>query len=168
MRKVKTFGIMLGTLLIATILFSGSAVAAWYYAGSVYSAVDCENPEEALGAPDSSYATVGTNEPTPATGDLWLDMGFTGIPDNQLFTVFGTNGWGLKEEYTVEVYRDDFLASCGPWNNNWDTVDNNFTTGTSGSGHVWRYVKIDGEDGQTDATDTIYGPEIDAVGYEYP
>ncbi|UCE38183.1 MAG: hypothetical protein JSW00_02800 [Thermoplasmata archaeon] len=131
MRKVKTFGTILVTLLIATILSSGSAVAAWFYAGSVYSAGDCENPEEALGAPDSVYATVGTNEPDPALGDLWLDMGFSGIPDSQLFTVFGTNGWGKEEEYTVRVFLNDF-SYYDEWTDNKDTVDNNFTTGTSG------------------------------------
>ncbi|UCE39252.1 MAG: hypothetical protein JSW00_08555 [Thermoplasmata archaeon] len=154
-----------GTLLIATILLSGSAVAIGTYAGTVYAYTDCENPEEALDEPDTTYATVGTNIPDPATGDLWLDFGFVGIPDSTILRVYGTQGSGQDENYYIEVWRADWGDSCVGTGGHSDLVVNNFTTGTTPTS-FWRFVNINGETGSTGPGDTIYGPEIDAVGYD--
>ncbi|UCE37054.1 MAG: hypothetical protein JSW00_16425, partial [Thermoplasmata archaeon] len=155
MRKVKTFGTILGTLLIATILLSGSVVATWKWAPEITYSIDCTNPEDALDAPDDTYATVGTNIPDPGTGDLMLDFGFTGIPDYTYVWVMGTDGWGLPENYTINIFLSDGETYCGPWFNNNDTYDHSFLTDDSGD-DVWQYVQILGTTGQTDGTDTIY------------
>ncbi|UCE37424.1 MAG: hypothetical protein JSW00_18520 [Thermoplasmata archaeon] len=167
MRKVRTFGTILGTLLIVTILLSDSAVADWTWVGDITYSIDCENPENALGEWDGNFATVGTNSPEPGPGDLMLDFGWGGISDFTYVWVIGTNLWGMEENYTINIFASDGETYCGPWNGNNDTYNHSFLTDDSGD-DVWQYVQILGTTGQTDGTDTIYGPEIDAVGYEIP
>ncbi|UCE38643.1 MAG: hypothetical protein JSW00_05280 [Thermoplasmata archaeon] len=160
---------ILGTLLIATILLSGSAIATWYYAGNVYIEGDCENSEYALGEPNFQYATVGTNDPDPAIGDLWLDFGFGGIPKGQLVWVYGWYGGGILEYYRVDVYANDGETSCSGGSYISDQINHSFYTGSYlPTGLYWKFVRIQGETGSTGPSDTIYGPEIDAVGFEIP
>jgi hypothetical protein len=96
-------------------------------------------------------------------GDLWLDFGFVGIPDNTYITVYGQDNNGIDEEYKVMIYNGDFSY--------WLTIgtgqsdqDNNDLNSDSGPG-LWQFIRIIGTSGSTGPSDPIYGPEIDAVGY---
>lgn len=165
MRKVI---MILGTVLIAAVLLiSGSAVATWIYATSVYSDADCENSENALDEPDGEWATVGTNNPDPTAGDLILDFGFVGIPDSTNVVVYGQDGAGIEEFYDVRFLKDDLTVDPRGWlGNSSDWTNNTFTTGIAGSGRFWEFIEIKGLTGSTGPSDLIYGPEIDAVGYD--
>jgi hypothetical protein len=161
MRKYVT---ILGTLLIATILYSGSAVATWIYAGSVYSSTDCENPEDALGEPDGEWATIGTSDPIPACGNLILDFGASGIPNFETLWVIG-QGTGEDEDYQIFVYQEDFGKYWGPRTRS-DQGNEDFALSDADPGHKWQYVLFYGVNGQTGPGDPIYGPEIDAVRFD--
>jgi hypothetical protein len=159
---------MIGTILIsAVILISGSAVATWIYASSVYSDEDCENSEEALGAPDEECATVGTNDPDPTIGDLWLDFGFAGISNDVDIYVYGDAVSNPPEYYTVYIYNNDLSYSSLLGSGQSDQTTNYFDTGSPNTG-FWEFIRIIGTSGSTSPSDPIYGPEIDAVGYDSP
>jgi len=167
MRKVKRFGIILGILLIATILLCGSAVAPWTVSTS--GSTNCTNPDNALGASGTSGdATVGQNPST--LGVLMLDLGSGNeMGADQLFTVYGYISINnINETYNITIYVDDDLrVSYGPYNG-WDSEELEFTTPLSPPDPEWRYIEITGRSGQTyfeNQYDTIYGPEIDAVGW---
>ncbi|UCE39242.1 MAG: hypothetical protein JSW00_08505 [Thermoplasmata archaeon] len=155
---MKKIVITFGILLAVTILMSGSAVAPWIIDASL--SIDCENVNDAVGAPDNSFATAGTNPST--LGTLVLDFGVTNaMPPSTTFTVYG--GSTENESYGVEIKSigntTDAVLGIG-----WDGADYHFTT-PSTPGIYWQWVLITGATGQTSFEDPIYGPEIDAVGY---
>jgi hypothetical protein len=160
---------ILGTLVIAAIIIiSGSAVATWVYADHYEPAYsyDYTNPTYAEDSPDNLYATVGKNGPPRVLGRLTLDMTEgNAIPPDTNFVVFGHIS-GITETYTVTVWdgsheTSDYLGSGS------DTTNETFTTAYDNN-IMWRYIQIDGTSGQTGTGDTIYGPEIDAVGWDKP
>jgi hypothetical protein len=153
-----------GTLLIMVILLSGSSVAqTWHYALSQTN-TNCTNPDYALGAPNPNDATIGQNPST--LGSIILDLGAANeMGPDQDFTVYGDPG-GITEKYKVEVIEG---SSGGggiiPVGFGQDTnAEEDFTT-PSDFGKTWRYIRINGTSGSTGGGDTIYGPEIDAVGW---
>ncbi|UCE74068.1 MAG: hypothetical protein JSV56_13780 [Methanomassiliicoccales archaeon] len=158
MRKIL---MILGTLLTVTILLSGSAVAIWYYAQDA-SGTDCTNELNARFAPDGNHATVGKNPST--LGNLVLDLKTNPMGNSQDFTVFANSV--VNETYHVEVMTDDLTINTSV-GDGWDTENLTFTT-PSAPGHNWQYIIIHGVTGLTNINDPIYGPEIDAVGWEAP
>jgi hypothetical protein len=157
MRKIIA---ILGTILISTILISGSAVAATYYIISVSSSSYCSYPNNAVGSPDDTYATIGFEG---NNGEIILDFGSSAaMGSDQLFTIHGTDGAGITEDYDVTVLDLNMLNPT-PLGSGIDTQDEDFTTPSSGT---WRYVKIEGECSDVSREDPLTGPEIDAVSYE--
>ncbi|UCE39364.1 MAG: hypothetical protein JSW00_09125 [Thermoplasmata archaeon] len=157
---------ILGTLLIATILLSGSAVAQrWHYVDIVDSHTNCENEDDACGVPDNKYATVGTNFPSPTLGNLVLDLSEANLMGpNQDFTVYHQSN--TNETYYISVITDDKTVESTAWLG-WDTENLVFTT-PSNEGLLWRYFNIEGETGEIEfgeLEDIIYGPEINAIGW---
>jgi hypothetical protein len=156
---------ILGTILITSILISGSVVAVWYYIFDITDYGDCTNITNIAGSPDSSYASIGVNS-GGASGILgWavLDLGeFNPMPPSKSFTVYG--GGGTTEEYSINVSEDaDDTDGVGLGNGD-DGGDDVFTT-PSTQGKSWRYIIIRGLSG---ARDSDWGPEIDAIGWEWP
>ncbi|UCG68273.1 MAG: hypothetical protein JSV09_10670 [Thermoplasmata archaeon] len=160
---MRRFIAIFGPLLIMVILICGSAVAqSWHYALD-YSETNCTNPEEALYAPDSSYATIGENPST--LGSITLDLGAANeMGPSQNFTVYGYLA-GITEKYTVWVIEGSSEGgTVGIVGHGQDTNDEEFYTPAT-LGKTWRYIMINGTSGSTGVGDTIYGPEIDAVGW---
>ncbi|UCE36281.1 MAG: hypothetical protein JSW00_12170 [Thermoplasmata archaeon] len=169
---MRRFIAILGTLLIAAVfIISGSAVAGYVneYIPEGSSAVT--NPDEAEGPEDYTYATVGINSP-PTLGVLLLDLGDeeNWMDAEQDFTVYGWEygpGTNIFEEYTVVIYNDGLTARYGPYYGD-DDEDKVFQTPSTPTNPDWRYIEINGTSGEVDFEnhdDTIYGPEIDAVGW---
>jgi hypothetical protein len=159
MRKIIA---ILGTMLIATILISGSAVAAEEFIVGVDSYNNCTNPNSAVGSPNDAYATIGVNP--SSLGWILLDFGLgTSMDPDQDFTVYGMSA-GVNETYSVTVVNQtkEWAVSVG---SGWDVANLVFTT-PSYPNQSWRYVNITGTSGSKELGDMIYGPEIDAVGYE--
>jgi hypothetical protein len=164
MRKLM---MILGTILIATILISGSAVAVENYIIYVHSSNNCTNPTNAIGSPDGSYASIGVSGSPPQLGWIILDFDLgTSMDPDQDFTVYGTSGSGENESYLVSVWNQLMTIHTNV-GTGYDLTNHVFTTPSTG-GQSWRYVQINGTSGSTggDDGDTIYGPEIDAVGYD--
>jgi hypothetical protein len=161
MRKFVT---LIGTLLIATILICGSAVAlTWYYLQSVVRSEDCTNPLEARFKEDGVHATLGVNTPTWKLGEIMLDLGEGNeMGHDQYFTVFANSS--VWEQYRLWIH-DDEDHSWGPYEGADD--DNEIFKTPPITGVSWRYIEIHGITGASPVPfDPIYGPEIDAVGYE--
>ncbi|UCG68824.1 MAG: hypothetical protein JSV09_13660 [Thermoplasmata archaeon] len=166
---MKRFIAIIGTLLTVTILLSGSAVATWVYAISYYLEEDCTNPDDALYQENDEWATLGENDPEAKLGRLYLDLGSTNaMPPSTNFTVFGAAALdgNINETYSVTVMSHDMSENSSVWTG-WDTEDCVFTT-PSKLGIQWRYIKLHGMTGLTNMDDPIYGPEIDAVGWDKP
>jgi hypothetical protein len=160
MRKTIT---IFGTLLItAIILISGSAIAAEEFIVRVESYNNCTNPNSAVGSPNDAYATVGVNP--GSLGWILLDFGLaTAMGADQNFTVYGMSS-GETEEYSVSIIEQyGYEVSVGSGE---DTTDNVFITPSAPPYYSWRWVNITGTSGNKGDGDMIYGPEIDAVGYE--
>lgn len=158
----KAFGILVALLISILILISSSAVAAWYYAQSIQDSEHATNEDEILDHPDGFHATLGENPST--LGWIRVDLGAgNGVPPKHEFTVFARFG-GETEEYTVGMSEDLFSeVSVGEGDDSDDHVFYAPSTGTS-----WRYIILSGKSGSTSISDPIYGPEIDAVGWESP
>jgi hypothetical protein len=163
-RKITT---ILGFLIIATILISGSAVATWRYATSQNN-IECTNPDEALDDPDEVYATIGNNGPLPELGVINLSMGEHPIKWDTEFTIIGAPDFrgNINETYGVEVMTANFTVQT-VIGNGYDAANCVFTTPSEPEWY-WQYVVITGSSGETDSEDSIYGPEIDAVGWDKP
>ncbi len=164
MRKVKRFGTILGTLLIAAVfIISGSAVAGWYYAYHVDSYQDCTDRFDALYEPDGSHATIGTGPPNETLGWIILDLGEqTGMLGGQEFTVYANSP--VKETYKIRLISTNKLTYSSWWTGCDDTKNEDFTApGTPPQG-IWRYFEIHSEEGSSGGDP--YGSEIDAVGYD--
>jgi hypothetical protein len=163
---MRKFIAILGTVLIAAvIIISGSAVAPWV--DHVEISTNCTNPDWAVGAPDLWHATVGQNPST--LGELLLDLDAGNeMGASQLFTVYGfDNIDNINETYTLTIFNNDFSASYGPYYG-WDSADLDFYTPAFPLSPEWRFYGIIGTSGRIDFTnhvDTIYGPEINAVGW---
>jgi hypothetical protein len=155
-----------GTLLIAAVLLiSGSAVATWVYAIDNTSS-NCMNPDYAENDPDGYDASLGEHVPPaePVLGWILLDLGsVNAMPANQDFTVFADSS--SNETYTVWVSETSDVEYKQYVGSGWDTEDLIFTT-PSGSGTSWRYILICGTSGQPTPQDPLYGPDIDAVGWD--
>ncbi|UCE73424.1 MAG: hypothetical protein JSV56_10390 [Methanomassiliicoccales archaeon] len=161
MRKIL---MILGTLLTVTILLSGSAVATWVYAQDAWG-TDCTNELNARFAPDGNHATAGKNNP-PTLGTLYLKLANDDkMPPDTEFTVFA-GGSAVNETYRVEVMTDDLTINTTV-GEGWDTENLTFKTPPD-QGHEWQYIIIHGLTGLTNLWDTIYGPEIDAGGWNKP
>jgi hypothetical protein len=153
---------ILGILIVSTILISSQAIAASYWIEDVYDSTDCTNPDNAEDEPDDTYATIGANP--SKLGNIVLDFGLhTAMDPDETFTVYGTRGTGLTETYDVYVLNPT-MSKREYRGSGEDTKYEDFTT-PSTSGETWQYVEIDATSGGTIGNDTIYGPEIDAVGY---
>lgn len=164
---------ILGTLLIAAVfIISSSALGQPTHWVDHYEPTDttnCSNPTWAEGSPDDDNATVGQNPST--LGVLMLDLGTDPddwMPPSQLFTVCGYSGTGdnINETYNITIYSNGMEDSYGPLNG-WDSAELDFTTPPT-EDITWRYYQITGTSGLTSRSnedDTIYGPEIDAVGW---
>jgi hypothetical protein len=159
---------MLGTILIATILISGSAVAVTYWIFEINDYGDCTNITNIAGSDDNSYATIGVTGPD-SLGWAVLDFGeFNAMPPSKDFTVYGwISMYNLEEEYSINVSYDPDDTDGVGLGNGVDTSDEVFTT-PSTQGRSWRYVIIRGLSGDTDGSDSNYGPEIDAIGWVWP
>jgi len=162
---------IIGILLIAAVLIiSGSAVAPWAVDWVEAYTSNVTDPDNALDdAGLYGDATIGQNSP-PLLGVLMLDLGSGNeMGANQLFTVYGWSGLGVNiyETYNVTIYTDGLNDSYGPYNG-WDSADLDFYTPLTPQAAEWRYIEITGTYGEVQGGnqyDTIYGPEIDAVGY---
>jgi hypothetical protein len=162
MRKIIT---IFGTLLItAIILISGSVVATFVYGENIYNYENVQNRSNILGAPDFNDATLGIN--SPALGAIVVELNSSdAMPADQQFTVYA---WGsaVNESYSVSVSEDgenDVIYR----GDGWDQENYVFTT-PSTPGKSWRYIHLAGATGQTGGTDSLYGPEVDAVGWDKP
>jgi hypothetical protein len=167
--KNERLGTILGILLTITILISGSAVAVWHYARVITLNDDTTNEVEILYAPDDVHATLGENGPPKALGFVVVDLGVSHeIPHNTEFWVFATPG-AFYNNYKPEEY----LVAVGESSDSFELVggdddqgDHVFTTPNK-PGNLYRYILITGTDGKDGAAgDTIYGPEVDAVGWQ--
>jgi hypothetical protein len=150
----------LGILFTTTILLSGSATAVYVYGVSIYGSNLSTNTNSILGAPDSNHATLGQNP--SSLGYIVVDLGASNaMPASTQFTVFADGG-GITEYYTVSVSEDMTTESYVGYDS--DSGDKVFYTPSSGSS--WRYIRLAGATGSTSVWDPIYGPEIDAVGWD--
>jgi len=166
---MKRFITILGVVLIILILTSSSAVAPYadHYEPAYSSNVT--SPTYAVGAPGGGDATIGVNPST--LGVLVLDLGTNPnnwMDPNQAFTVYGYSGVNnINETYNISVMTDGMTHRAGPWDG-YDSANLSFTTPSNPQAVKWRYFEINGTSGFTSGTnldDTIYGPEIDAVGW---
>jgi hypothetical protein len=163
MRKAIT---ILGTLIITSIiLISGSVVATFVYGESVYASDQASNVDNILGAPNPYDATLGENSPSEVNGAIVVELNSSdAMPADQQFTVYA-GGTFLNESYNVSVSEngEDDVIYIGDGDDQSDYV---FTTPSWGSS--WRYIHLTGATGSRHALDDIYGPEIDAVGWDKP
>jgi hypothetical protein len=160
----------LGTLLIAmVIIISGSAVA-WVYVRTILIDSYCTNLNDILDPEDDTHATLGQGISTPGSATLDLGAGYEMGP-GQEFTVFadGTvEGNGKTEYYEVFVSQDNIEFETVGQDD--DQSDHVFTTPDTPLS-LWRYFIIEctenGGDYDKDI-DPIYGPEVDAIGWDQP
>jgi hypothetical protein len=165
-RMKRNIAISGGLLIVAMIIISGSAVATSYYVIRVDSQTSCTSASNILYTEDGSYATIGQNPST--LGEIIIDFGVgTGMEDGDPFTIFADS---IKlETYKIRLIND----ATPPYRSSWwtgqdDTTDVVLYAPDPGSGRVWRYVEIHSENGDTsDDGDTIYGSDIDAVGFDH-
>jgi hypothetical protein len=160
--RMKKIILILGTILIATILISGSAVAASWFIVYVDDSGSVTNINNILGGDDGSHASIGVN--VGGGGNLgWAVLNLSDsapMPPSTTFTVFAAGG-ATTEEYSINVsqYPNDVV---GVWlGNGDDSGDFDFTT-PSLQGSAWQFIIIRA---LTGAQDSIYGPEIDAIGW---
>ena len=169
----KVVGI-LGVLGIAAIIIiSGSAVATWVYV-TVYDYDDCVNIDYIERAPDGYHATLGINVAPPPPygllGSVILGLGSSNkMPPSTDFTVFADVYWGGNaERETYEVLVGDNVNPFVSVGSADDQGDHDFTT-PSTPGKEYQYIKIEATSGEPPVpSDPIYGPEIDAVGWDKP
>lgn len=155
---------IIGVLLTATVLISGPAVAVWVFV-TYYDPGISTYPGNIDGPPDGYYATLGQNDDPPVLGWMLVDLGFGNeMPNDQGFTVFANST--ESEEYSVYV---KVLPSSEAYyvGSNYDTADHVFTTPQQ-SGPIYRYILLVGESGRISDSDPIYGPDLDAVGWDKP
>lgn len=160
-RMIPILGIFLITILI---IISGSSVAVWKYIDHVDGYYQCTNPTWAVGSPDGQDATIGVSTPREKLGWIVLDLGEGNeMGPSQNFTVFHSTA--ENETYTLTIWT----VNNDTWHvyplDYWDTENLVFQTPPT-SGKSWRYVQFDALDGSTGPQDWIYGPEVDAVGWE--
>ena len=158
-----------GVLVIAvTVIISGSAVAVWHYGDHVEAYYKCTSPDEALGAPDCSHASLGVDTPVEALGWIIIDLGSGNeMGSNQTFGVYSSSAF--EELYNVTIFTANWQSEYKYadhlfpyyWNDTWD---HEFTTPTD-PGTGWRYIRIDAITAGRRIPDTTWGPEIDAVGW---
>jgi hypothetical protein len=164
--------LMLGTVLIATILISGSAVAVTYWIFDIDDSGDCTNITNIIGSDDGNDATIGVSGSPDKLGWAVLDLGeFNPMPPSKDFTVYGSSlGGNVEEDYSINVSEDpDDTDGVGLGNGD-DNGNEVFTT-PSTQGSSWRYIIIRGLSGDDDTApidDPVYGPEIDAIGWVWP
>ncbi len=164
MRKgLKRFISIIGTLLITTILISGSGVAPpTHWALDIYTYYNCTNEEEALNASDGVHATLGINSP-PALGKIMLDLGEGNeMGHEQEFYVYASSN--IRENYSLSLHSHNWSKQSEWYENNDDTTTVQLTTPEE-QGWLWRYIEIESEEGQTGDNDLVYGSEIDAFGW---
>ena len=157
---------MTGTILIAAmVLISGSAVAFFVDAERVYDSDGCTDPDEALGVPNTTPASLGRTGPPAAYGWIILELNSSDVmPNSQDFTVFVYNDfWSTNESYDVfvgeEMDGEEEYVGTG-----WDGANYIFQTPAIG-GDEWRYIHLIANVSST-APDPVPGAEIDAVGWD--
>jgi hypothetical protein len=152
-------------LLVAVIIISGSAVATWYYIVKVDSETNCTNASNALYSPDDNHATIGQNPST--IGTIILDLGTgTSMEGGEEFIVYASSV--QRENYTIRLLSDATRTPSSPWTQRDDTTDVYLTAPTPPGDEAWRFFEITSEEGDTsDDGDTIFGSEIDAIGFDY-
>ena len=162
---MKRFKAILGTVLIAAVfIISGSAVATMVYV-EVYDWEDCTNIDEIEGINDGTYATIGVNGPPEKLGWVIVMLANSAVMGpSQDFTVFA--GSIIAEDYSVYVGETEYFAFSMYVGDGVDTGNEVFYT-PSTPGKLYPYIFIIGIYGERDpATDPIYGPDIDAVGFD--
>ncbi|UCE39246.1 MAG: hypothetical protein JSW00_08525 [Thermoplasmata archaeon] len=169
MRKIV---VMLGALLIAAVfIISGSAVAPWVYEYVPGGTCACTNPDYAESSPDYNYATIGQNPDT--LGKILLDLGPNSanwMAEDVPFTVYGwdsSSGVNIVETYSIKIYNDGMTVNASLGSRD-DDSPQGFTTPSFPEDPEWRYYEITATSGDVyfeNEYDTIYGPEIDAVGW---
>ena len=160
MKKLIT---ILGILLTVTILISGSAVATYVYA-IAQTNDDCTNPNNALGPPNGTYATIGRDP--DILGWILLDLGsVNAMPSSQDFVVFAETL--VAEDYDVWVGENTTIEYLHWVGRGTDDRNEIFTTPSEPDAGSWRYILIIGASGVKPG-DYDYGPDIDAVGWDKP
>ncbi|MDX1279421.1 hypothetical protein DFR65_10964 [Oceanihabitans sediminis] len=97
---------MVLTFMLCVFLSMGSVVAQEAFAVSVYSSTNIENPEYALGAPDSSQAEMTTNN----NSEIILKLGGTVKPGTNIIFRFRSdnngngNGFGFINASTSPTF----------------------------------------------------------------
>ncbi|UCE36801.1 MAG: hypothetical protein JSW00_14985 [Thermoplasmata archaeon] len=166
---MRRFIAILGTLLIAmVIIISGSAVATWVYVTWI-DEDNTSNTDNINGAPDDNYASLGEDGPPPVLGWVLLDLGSGNeMPFSQEFTVFADSS--MEENYSVWVGETTEKATMSYVGDGSDLDDEIFTTPSQPFNGSWRYIYIEATSGLTafEGGDYVYGPDIDAVGWDKP
>jgi hypothetical protein len=87
------------------------------------------------------------------------------MENNQSFIVYASST--VRENYSLRLLRQPAGAPSSWWTELDDTTNQYLTAPPSDLGptETWRFVEIHSDEGFTNGTDPIYGPEIDAVGY---
>jgi hypothetical protein len=161
---MRRFITILGILLTAVILISGSAVAAWVFV-TVHSSDDCTDIDEIEGIHDDTYATIGENPST--LGWVLLDLGsVNAMPSSQDFVVFAQTP--VAEDYNVWVGESPVIGFMNWVGLGTDDGNETFTTPSLPPTASWRYILIIGASGVGFGGDYAYGPDIDAVGWDKP
>jgi hypothetical protein len=150
MRKIMA---ILGIILVVMIFMSGTATAAWVYV-EVVDHYQCTNPYNIEGASDYNDATLGQNGLPNKLGTITLNL--------TTFTVFASST--VREGYDVWIGEDPNVETMVFVDTGVDDNDYVFTT-PSTPDKSWQYILMHGLTGSTGAGDTIYGPDIDAVGW---
>ena len=154
---------VIGILLTVIVLISGSVVAVWHYAVSIYDYEDVINPSYILGQPDPYFASLGD---CGRLGWILLDLGSGNeMGPSQNFTVFA-NSPVYEENYVYVGETPNIGATMWVGQGN-DMVNETFQT-PSTPFKSWRYIFIQAITGVWVPDDPIYGPEIDAVGWYSP
>lgn len=155
--------IILVTLITVGVLLSGYGTAQSWHWVTVSAELNCTNIYEIEYATDGVDATIGENLPIETCGAVLLDLGSGNEMDpNQVFTVFADSSF--NETYNVSVSEDGNFLTSVEVGEGWDTEDVEFTCPPD-FGKTWRYIHINGTYGDSVVGDTIYGPDIDAVGW---
>lgn len=156
---------IIGSLLTVTVLLSGSSLAyQWHYVDSVFRAEDCTNEGDAVGAPNGDHATIGQSGEVAKLGIIILNMSIdNAIPPDTTFTVFASSA--IEETYNLSIIDEDWVYRIDYPSPKGDTTNQDFYVPGSPTVH-WCYIEIRGLTGDdSDPSDPIYGPEIDAVGW---
>jgi hypothetical protein len=161
MRKII---MILGTLLISTILFSGPVVAppVWHYGVTIPTGAwqDVYMPHRILGAPDGRDCALYGNS---SLGDIFVNLSYGHeMGASQSFRVFASSA--VYEEYYVWVSETLSGGSEEYMGVGDDTQNSDFTTPSkSTSGYL--YIHLTGKTHNTGPGDMVDGADIDAVGW---